>query len=80
MNLEPESVFKGNELTDYYSNEEFDPSNENTQIIQKVYDSCQGLLSITEFLILLQNLYAIDPVNNESTRRIIAEVYNDDKF
>ncbi len=78
--MEPESVFKSNELADYYSNEEFDPSNQNSQIIQKVFASCQALLSVTEFLILLQNLYAIDPVNNESTRRIVAEVYNDDRF
>jgi len=79
LQLDNHLEFSGEELVDLYQQEAEcgQTKSECSQIHIKVHNHCTSLLTIVEFLKLVQGLFAIDPIQNEQMRAVIQEVFTD---
>lgn len=50
------------------------------RIHAKVHDHCTSVLTIVEFLQLVQRLFALDPLQNAPLRAVIEELFTDKRF
>lgn len=62
----------GAPIFDYFQQEQPNAASNNQSIFMKVHNHCSSILTLVEFLKLVQGLYALEPNHDTTLRAIVA--------